>query len=346
MGKGGAERVISHLAHYYSKKDFQVSIIMLLTDAVEYELPEKVSLTYISAHDSSNIIKPFVWLAGLRRQFKNNKPDTVISFFAKINLLVLIASLGLKIRTLISERNDPKADGRSIFIKLLTVLFYPLSDRIVFQTQYARQCFPRIVQQKGIVIPNPISLTISTDSQDSGEEMSKLIINVGKLLEQKNQQLLINAFAKVSVKFPDYKLHIYGEGELRPVLTELIKSLGLDGKVWLMGKTSDIFSKIITADLFVLSSKYEGLSNALLEAMSLGTPCISTDHPGVNELITDRYNGRTVDIDDCDQLAKVIEDVLTNYEEARTMANNAKNTVQAYSIENVGKKWDELISLS
>ncbi len=128
---------------------------MLLSNRVEYNLPERVKLTYISTSEALLFLKPFKWLKGLRANFK---PDVIISFFARINLLVLLASLGLKKRVFISERSDPKSDTRSIMIKALTSILYPLSNGIIFQTKYAMNCFPKKLQKKSTIISNPINI--------------------------------------------------------------------------------------------------------------------------------------------------------------------------------------------
>jgi len=342
MGKGGAERVVSNLVGYYHHAGFEIEIVMLLHNKVEYDLPRDVKLTYIDSRKYSPVLKPLVWLKKLRDIIKEDKPDVIVSFFARINLLVLLAAIGIDIPVYISERNDPKDDGRSIVIRFLTSILYPLSKGIVFQTDHAYRCFPKAIQKKGVIIPNPINIDF-----DFSRKKTKTyeIVTAGRLIEQKNHRLLIHAFEQVvrNNKLSNYKLYIYGEGRLKSKLSELIESKGLNNHVFLMGKTSDIYNKVYNADLFVLSSDYEGLSNALLEAMFLETPVISTNCAGSNELIADNENGRLVPIGDCDRLAQAIEQNLLDDDKATAMAQKAKRKVSEYTLESICFKWNQLL---
>ena len=158
-----------------------------------------------------------------------------------------------------------------------------------------------------MIIPNPIEkISIGKVKKE------KVIINVGKLMDQKNQKLLIKAFSKIADKYPEYKLKIYGEGPKRKELESLVKELGLSEKVEMPGWTPDIFDKVAAAELFVLSSDYEGLSNALLEAMMLGVPCISTDCAGSNEIIRNNINGILVPAGGLKELVSAMQRILND----------------------------------
>src|SRR5690606_37218842 len=156
---------------------------------------------------------------------------------------------------------------------------------------------------------------------------------VGRLHEQKNQQLLVNAFAKISNEYPDYKLEIFGEGELRDLLEEQISKLNLEGKVILRGTTNTLFDEIIDASLFVLSSDFEGMPNALMEAMSLGLPCISTDCKpgGAKELIENKVNGLLSNRLSEKNLYECIKYMLENPTKAEMMGIEAKNICYSHS---------------
>lgn len=342
MAGGGAERVISNLAEYYYEKNKKVQIITLLNDRVDYKLPEGIELKYINTDNVKSIYKPFMMLWNLRKYIKSERPSVMISFFAKINIIVLLASIGLKIPVFISERNDPKEDNRGTIVKCLTFLLYPLSKGVIFQTNHAKNCFPKYIRRKSTIIPNPVNIKIDFPY---GKQRNKIIIAVGKLMEQKNHKLLINSFSKFVKSFPEYQLHIYGDGELKGKLQKMINEKKLNDKVFLKGRTFGIFEAIYNADLFVLSSNYEGLSNALLEAMMLGTPVISTDCAGSNEIITDGINGKLVKVGDTSGLSNAIIYMIDNYDNALLMANNAKEKIEKnFSQDVVLKKWNEFIN--
>lgn len=341
MAGGGAERVTANLVKYFVAQDYSVQIIMLLNDRVDYQLPKEVKLTYISTENRNKFIKPLIWMKELRKHLKASKPNTVISFFSKINLLVLLASLGLKSPVFISERNDPKSDNRGNLIKILTFILYPISKGIIFQTKHAKSCFPKMIQRKSTIIPNPINIKFDFSKE---KKLNNTIIAVGKLMAQKNHKLLINAFSLIANKYPEYKIEIYGEGELRMQLTSLISEKKLEDKVFLKGRSSDIYKKIYNSDIFVLSSNYEGLSNALLEAMMLKTPVISTKCAGSNEIIQDGETGRLVEVNNHIELANAIDQTIINYGKAVHMAENASNQMTLFSLENICEKWESFIN--
>ncbi|MCF3942623.1 glycosyltransferase [Oceanobacillus alkalisoli] len=340
MAGGGAERVISNLTEYYHNQSVNIEILTLLNDRLDYELPKGVKINYLSAKNSSGVFRPIAWLWKIRRYVKSEQPDVIVSFFAKINILVLFALLRSDIPVFVSERNDPNADNRGLIVKYLTFILYPLSTGIIFQTKHAKDCFPKHIQRKSTIIANPINIKFDFTKKKT---LNNTIISVGKLMEQKNHKLLINAFSLIAEKYPVYKLCIYGEGELREELKELIIEKKLENRVFLMGRTKDVFHVVYNADMFILSSNYEGLSNALLEAMMLETPVISTNCAGSNELIEHGMNGILVNINDLESLALAIEDIINNYDDAVTRATIAKKQVLNFSSDNICEKWDDFL---
>ena len=169
------------------------------------------------------------------------------------------------------------------------------------------------------------------------------IVSVGRLDAQKNQKMLIDAFAKMKEKFPNYKLYIYGEGSLRTQLSKQIKMLGLSGNVILKGNVLDIHSQIADASMFVLSSNYEGLSNALLEAMMMGLPCISTNCAGSDEVIVDGINGVLVPVGNVDALSAAMIKIADDKSFAHRIGLVARNTAEVFKTENVMEQWISVI---
>lgn len=338
MGRGGAERVISSIANNYAKKGCKVDIIMLLNNRCDYELNENINLISICNEDKSRIKYFPKWIFNIRRYIVENKPDRIVSFVARINIITILSSLGLKQRIIISERNDPRADGRSIVVRLATYILYPLADRIVFQTKWAQSCFSKRIQKKGIVITNPIHVKVKASTKKE-----KKIVAVGRLAEQKNHSMLIRAFRKIVDEHSDYKLYIYGEGKLRGELLKQVHELKLEESVFLPGNISDIHEKISNAEIFVLSSNYEGLSNALLEAMMIGLPCISTNCAGSNEVIMDGENGLLVPVGNTGKLTECINSLIVNKNLALKLSNNASIASKIYNSENVIKEWEMVI---
>lgn len=198
-----------------------------------------------------------------------------------------MAITGLHIPLIYSERNDPNRVNQRKVDKIYRKIVEHRADEFVFQTTGAQKCYPKKVQKRSVVILNPLDVTGFPTHDFTVEK--KEIVTVGRLEPQKNQKLLINAFSELAKDFPDYTLIIYGEGSLRNELENYIISKGLQSKVVLPGVKNNIQEYIKDASLFVLSSDYEGIPNALIEAMAIGLPCVSTDCSpgGARELIAD-----------------------------------------------------------
>jgi len=331
--------VVSILANNYIKQGYAVDIVLLLSDNFKYNLDERIKVISYTKHNTNRLFQLPMWLSHIRRYVINNKPDCIISFLVKINLISVLSCLGLKVNIVLSERNDPRHDGRSIPIIIFSYLLYScnICKKIVFQTNYAMSCFPFNIRNKGNVIVNPIEVKLRRKSP-----IDK-IIAVGRLSKEKNFQLLIKAFCIVVKKHPNHKLFIYGEGELRKVLEHQIELDGLDDKAFLPGQFNDIYEHMIDAQVFVLTSNHEGQSNALLEAMAMGIPCITTNISGINEIIQDGVNGILVEKNNALELSKRIIDLLGNEKLQFELSKNALLTSERFKCENVFNKWDKII---
>ena len=338
MGRGGAERVISILSNEFANEGWITQICLLLFNRVDYELDKSTKIFDFTGGMSSRLKRLPYWLRTIRHYVKKEKPDVIVSFAARINVLVLLATLGLRVKVIVSERNDPKHDGRGFITRLMVRLLYPFANRIIFQTKRSLQYFSKNILKKGEVIPNPISVSCYASNQKK-----KKIVTVGRLTKQKNQSLLIRAFANIQKDFPDYELYIYGDGEQKENLIALSESLNIGNKVHFEGNILNVHEKIADAELFVLSSDYEGLSNALLEALMMGIPCISTDCAGADEFINNDENGLLVQVgNECDlynTMKKVLSDDLLRIK----LAKNAKINSTSFEKDYVLKQWMNVI---
>lgn len=337
---GGAERVISILANHYAEMGWQADILTLLRSDCDFALREGVKHISLAGETRSRALRAPGWLFSLRRYFKREKPQAVVSFAARINCITLLSSVGMRkrFRVLVSERNDPLHDTRTAPIRVLTKLLYPKADEIVFQTTRARDCFPQTIREKGRIIVNPVSVDVRATA-----EKSRRLAAVGKLMPQKDHALLIRAFSKIAAKHPDCSLSIYGDGPLRGELTEMIRSLGLSDRVKLEGWRKDVNSRIADAAAFVLSSRYEGLSNALMEALMMGLPCVSTDCAGATDLIEDGVNGLIVPVGGEDELANALDRLLSDPSFAKRLGEEAAKRARAFELSSVLALWDGAI---
>lgn len=346
MNAGGAERVVSILANGFSKKDYQVTILVSSNNDSFYSLnPEvkykKLSHNYISKNNGK-INKYIGRLKSLIQFFKKEKPDIVITFILNIETIIACKIAGIKV--IVSERNNPSFDPPYLVLRMLRKLVYPLSNGFVFQTNDVREYFGKGIKQKSIVIPNPLNENLPKKTNDI--KRNKTVVSVGRLERQKDHKTLLKAFAIVQRKFPDYKLIIYGEGKLRGELEEKIKSLNMQDSVMLPGKTEDIYNKIINSRVFVFSSLYEGYPNALIEAMALGLPVVSTKCGyGPSEVIKEGYNGFLVPIGNGREMAKKIEYLIENNPEAEQMGRNATELREKLKSDDIINKWLNYINI-
>lgn len=339
MARDGAERVIAHLANTYAEQGFVVYIIVMLLDICEYDLHPNVKIVSFVRPDKPRWRNLPYWIWETRKHIKQTNPEKVISFSMYINIITLLACAGLKKEILISERNDPSSDGRSILDELLTKWLYRYADKIVFQTKRAQQCFPWYIQKRSRIIGNPVFI-----SCEAVEEKQNKIVTVGRLTPQKNQEMLLEAFSIVNKQFPDLYLEIYGKGELLEYLKVKSRALGIGSRVLFKGSVTNIHEKIRDAKAFVLSSDYEGLSNALLEAMAMGLPCISTSCAGSDEIILPGYNGLLTPIGDAKELADAICHVLSDMVLSNNISRNSKQIGHDFNHRVIIKKWLDYIN--
>lgn len=339
MIRGGAERVISLLANHYCHLDWEVDIVLLLVNQVEYDLDDRINVVDLTLGNNSYARKALGWLSSIREYLKERRPNRVVSFVARINALVLTAALGLKIPVIVSERNDPRRDGRGFVMQAYCNLIYHMAERVVYQTSYEKTCFSRTLEHKGVIIVNPVSVAMKKQPADNPFR----IVTAGRLAEQKNHIMLIRAVEKVLEKGRKVVCDIYGEGPYRETTENEIRKCGVQDIVTLWGNVKDIHQRLSKASLFVMTSNYEGLSNALIEAMMMGLPCITTDYDGANELILDGDNGLVVARNDFQGLADAILRVMEEDGLAYRLGVNAEKSAEVYKSENVLAQWEKVI---
>lgn len=337
MGFGGAEKVITILANHWVAKGNAVSIYITGSkEECSYSLDEGVRLDYFLRE---NKYSPLSLIRAIRKKALETKPDCVICFANDVCAYTCISLLGIAIPVYYSERNDPKRNYRTWKEKLFRQVVIRLAKGYVFQTEEARRWYGNRVQEKSCIILNPIEVGQLPYHNPACER--KEIVSVGRLEAQKNQELLIKAFASIEKDFPEYVLTIYGEGHLRGKLEDLIQRLQLSGRVFLPGTEKEVHNKIKDASLFVLSSDYEGLPNALIEALAIGIPCISTDCSpgGARMLINDGVNGIIVPCGNQAKLAEAMKECLRSGEKRYSLGLHAHEIRKSVEIDKISNEW-------
>lgn len=344
MVSGGAERVISLLANEYAKNGWDVEIALMLKNEVnqkQFALDDRIKIVDLSTKEGDYKKNALRWIRMVRSYIKKEKPDCIVSFIGRINALVLTAAIGLDKPILVSERNDLRHDGRGKLMQWYCNQIYSRAAAIVYQTKYERECFDRKLDRKSYVIPNPVEVASNLKIKENDYEIS----TAGRLVEQKNHALLIDAIAFVKKKYPEVKCNIYGEGPLREKLENQVHTLGLTDNVFLPGNKTDVNKWVARSSIFVMASNYEGLSNALIEAMMLGKACISTSYPGADELIKNDENGLIVPCNDARALANAIIDLFDKRELRNKLATNAAINSTKYQKDNIIEEWKKVIDI-
>ena len=300
---GGADRRLIDLANALAEHGHEVKLYLMSEDnytgfwihpAIKQECIAKKS-KIPKTQFVSNIFS-------LKKRLKRDEIDLAVSFLYPINIQLMLAKGGTKVKTLISERGDPNKQPEGGLWKLLRDKTYPRTDAMVFQTQGAREYYLKQIGLDGKVIHNPVDL----GGLKAVPQNNKIIANIGLLEPHKNQHRLLRAFSIFVKTHPEYKLRICGGGPLEEELKQYAQDLGIMDRVIWMGKIPEAYKTISGDDMFVLSSDFEGMPNALMEAMAMGMPCISNDcvPGGARELIRHGENGLLSPLDNGEDLAE------------------------------------------
>lgn len=322
---GGAERVMYYLACEFVKRQMSVDMVLVKAEGrFLEELPSEVRVIDLA---SSGVLNSFPRLV---RYLLKERPRSLLATQIHSNIIALLAKRlsGVSTKLVVREANilkspsKQKSSFRRYVILKLARYCYPWADSVVAVSQGVADDlmqYIRLPREQITVIYNPIersrllklaSEKINYPWFDTGEP--PVVLGIGRLSEQKDFETLIRAFKIVREKI-QARLIILGEGELRPVLETFITELKLDKDVVLPGHVSNPYVFLKHASVFVLSSKWEGLPNSLIEAMAIGIPVVATDcHSGPREILDDGKFGRLVPVGNTEEMAKSIMYMLLN----------------------------------
>lgn len=334
LSSGGSERVISVLANELSK-EYDIEIICLRTHKAYYPLLPEVKVTYAIDYCGNSLCKKFMWL----RSYVS-KDSLVIAFMVPVYVFTLASLMFSRHRVIVSERNDP--DAASMFRRIARKLLIWRAQAVVVQTQSIAERMPSSVRNKQTIIYNPISDKYTSGSALDSEK-DNLIVSVGRLSPQKNQKMMIDGFKELLKVKPEYRLEIYGEGEIHEEIEDYIKESELTNKVLLKGRCNELQNVLNRAKLFVLTSNYEGMSNAMMEALYMGLPVVTTSVSGTEELIVNEVNGVIVPIGDTKAYTDIIINLVSDETKLLAMAKKAVEIKDKVEIKSIVPKWISLI---
>ena len=333
---GGAERVASILANNWVETGAEITICLLYNDNVFFKISEKVKI--VSLTDSFEKVNKISIIFQLRKLLKRNKPDVIQSFLTEYNILCLISMIGIKTPIYVSDRANPLV-YRGLLIELLRKLLYVKSKGIIAQTKLAKkELFKKIGHSNIQVIPNPVKIPSSLKL-----DRQKIILSVGRLIPEKNQEDLITAFNKAEIS-KEWKLQIVGDGPLMNKLMDKVKTEDVKN-VEFVGQSDAVYKYYENASVFLFTSKSEGYPNAVAEAMAFELPVVSYNcNAGPSDLIDNSKSGFLIKVDDIDSLITHIE-LLANDESLRyKIGKEAGKSIISNNEENISNVWLKFIT--
>lgn len=336
MNSGGAERVVSVLANKLAEEGHDVEILLYFNGPIWYELRQDIEVR----NDEEFIGKSGSLKHILFRHsyFKCSKADLIVSFIAPVNMVNLLASVGTGKKIIVADRNDPRFTPFNPVIRLIRNFLYRFANGIVVQSVSNQAYFSKFIQQKSKIIMNPVNMGDQVGTALSTKKQNE-IVSVARVIEQKNPEILLSAFYEFQKTYSEYQLTMYGSGDKIEEIKKKAQELGIAEKVNLPGAVHDVFEKIKPAKMFVLASKFEGMPNALVEAMCLGLPVISTKVSGAVDLIEDGKNGLLVDCNDAQQLCRAMMQYAENYDMAENNAREATKTADLLNVDTITAEW-------
>ncbi len=349
LPSGGAERVVSILANSLVIR-YNVLIITFIEEPIFYDLHEGIKIRSCTSKivPSKNPLQAvssnFFLIRRLRHFLKKDKVDVCIGFMTTANILAVIASKMCTIPVIISERNNPYLEDHTIprYWKMLRKLVYPKANYLVVQTEGIKTFYKRLIRPGRLrIIPNPINPAFKKMPQVNREN---IILNVGRLSNQKAQDILIRAFA--NIRPADWKLQIVGDGEKKQVLEGLINDLNMSDQIELLGTSKNIEKIYSKSKIFAFTSIFEGFPNALLEAMHFGLACIATDCPtGPSELLNNGKTGYLIPVNNIMALENKLTLLINNELEIKRLGNAAEKSTEKYQVDHIVSKWEDLLTL-
>lgn len=341
---GGAERVACNLANFLEKKGHTIEILTMSETHEKYDLNENISVrTLVSINERNSIIKKTIFrICRFIKYLIAREKDVYIVMLPRTTIMLLAFRWLTKAKVIASERVDPATYADPIAKNLKKLA--RRADAWVFQTEDAKKWYGETIRNcKSIVIPNAVNPAFIRKSYIG--EKRKIIATAGRLDSQKNFHLLIEAFSKISKEFQDFNLVIYGKGIEESALKEYASDLGLQKRVVFPGNIQNIAEEMEKNSMFVLSSDFEGMPNALMEAMALGMPCVATDCPcgGPRFLIENEVNGLLVPVGDAEAIAKAMKNILSDHNMAEKLGSEARKISSKLAPDKIYGQWEEFI---
>lgn len=328
---GGAERVMSYLINHNCDLNNEVYVVVCYEKEGEYHISPNANKIVIG---TGNIVSQSL---KLRKIIKNTHPDLCVGFMQGGNIRLSAACIGLKQKYILSVRNDPKEEYPNVVMQKLVKYWFNAANGVVFQTDAAKKYFNVRIQKKSSIIYNPVPNQFFRTATTHDTEG---IVAFGRLVKQKNFPMLIKAYTIIADRVED-DLYIYGEGPLEKELNSLIATTAVAHRIHLMGRTNDVIKVLEKSKVFALSSNFEGMPNALLEAVCMLVPSVSTDCPcGGPREICNNGCGLLSPIEDVKAFANNLYKAVSDIQLREHLSEKCMERRIAFSNEIILEQWD------
>lgn len=350
LALGGAERVLTILSEEWLRTGRAVTVINFAApgEPAFYTLDPAVTEVRLGGRRRST--NPFNAVTNnvrrivrLRRAIRASRPDIVISFIHRTNVLTLAATLGSPIPVIVTEHTDPRDNEANRAWSMLRSALYRRAAAVLVLTRGTLAAFPPVIRRRTVVMPNPAGRYLA--GRTPAELSAPTIVAIGRLSWEKGYDRLLRAFAQVAPARPAWKLVIWGEGDSRPELETLRSELGLDERVAFPGVTRTPLDELTGSSILALSSLREGFPMVIVEAFACGVPVVAFDcRSGPRELVQDGINGRLIAVDDVAGLAGALADLMDDPAERRRLGANGPAAVEQFGVDRVLAAWDQLFA--
>lgn len=355
LSSGGAERVTANLATHWAGKGWSITVVTLAPYSLDsYELHPTVKRISLNLTGESGTIAAGLWqnlrrVMALRRVIQNIQPDIALGMMTSANVLISLAVLGLHIRAIGSERVHPPEYPLSVLWERLRRRTYGLLDAVTALTSESACWLKAHTNVRRVpVIPNaaPWPLPVQTPKLNPESTIPfgrKVLLGVGRLEAQKGFDWLLEAFAGLAEKHPEWDLVILGDGSLRTMSEHQVQKAGLDKRVFLPGRAGNVGEWYDRANLYVLSSRFEGFPNTLVEALAHGLPAVSFDcDTGPRDIIRHEVDGLLVPVGDVAQLTAALDRLMGDADLRARFAVRAVEAKERFSMQRIAGMWEEL----
>lgn len=348
LGMGGAENIVVNIAQYIDKNQFEIIVVSLYgeTQCVDKykEIIKDEKIKVIFMNKKNGIDVNVLW--GLIKIVRKEKPDVIHTHLYSCIYGILPALLGKVQIKMHTVHNLAENELPGLYQKIMKIMYrfcgvIPVSiNESVGESIKRRYGLP---EKKIPLIKNGVEITRFSEAgvpQRKTEE--KVLINVGRMSKQKNHRLLVECFSEIVQTYSNVRLLLVGDGELKGEIFNLAKRLKVDKKIDFVGNVKKVEEYLQKADIFIMTSDYEGLPLSVIEAMAAGLPIIATKAGGIKELVENEKNGYLSNVGDKESLVKYTLTLLQNPQECIRMGKNSKEMAQKYSVQNMVSKYETL----